>query len=211
MLLFSNPVKRARLTDSQQLKGVANASPAASQMSSAVAFPEPRPMADCTQLYTTWMWGQLLMLKPCVGSPGNWGDFCPLHQTSDVFMQRWVACWDGQSGPMTFGLGDTKISFKPPPTSKSGLSLCFAQTVKGGHFSALISARAFYVSWKIYSFFYECISSVVPELSYYWGGTMHTLASWKMRKTKWLKGVPVWHSYLRQGACLKAGALLLCV
>lgn len=58
------------------------------------------------------------MLKPCVGSPGDRGAFCPLHQTSVVFMQRCVACWDRQSGPMAFGPGDTKISFKPPPTSR---------------------------------------------------------------------------------------------
>lgn len=111
-------------------------------------------MVKFLKLYKTCVcvWGKPLMLNPCVGSPGNRGAFCPLHQTSVVFMQRWDACWDRQSGPMAFGLGDTKISFKPPPTSRSGLSLCFAQTVKGWHFSALISARALYVPWQIYSF-----------------------------------------------------------
>lgn len=95
------------------------------------------------------------MLKSCVGSPGDGGAFCPLHQTSVVFMQKWVACWDGQSGPMGFGLGDTKISFKSPPTSRVDCLYVLRKTVKGWHFSALISARTLYVPWKIYSFLWR--------------------------------------------------------
>lgn len=118
------------------------------------------------------------MFKSCVGSPGNGGVFCPLHQTSVVFMYKWVACWDGQSGPMGFGLGDTKISFKPPPTPRVDRLYVLRKTVNADIFLHWLAPAPF-MSPKRFITPYERTSSVVNELSYFCGGTMDTMASWR--------------------------------
>lgn len=152
-------------------------------------------MAKSLKLCKSGVWGELLMLKPCVGSPGDRGALCPLHQTSVVFMQRWVACWDQQSGPMAFGLGDTKISFQPPPTSRVALLYVLRKTVKGWHFSALISARALYASWKIYS-------SFMNAAALWWQGSVISVdvqcSHWQLVDEK--HQITLYHSdaYLRQ-------------
>lgn len=171
MALSSNPVKRAtpdKVTSVQPSKRFcrlvfeSETCPALS----------PFPQVVQTTVQNWWVWGEALVLKPCVGCPGDGGAFCPLHQTSVVFMQRWDACWDRQSGPMAFGLSDTKISFRPPPTSRSGLSLCFALHCKRLTFFCINLCPRLLCHPGRFMPSHECSRSVASELSYFRGGTM---------------------------------------
>lgn len=138
MLPSSNPFTRAipdQIKDAPLLKDSANWTPPAGKTSSPSASFNPLQSAQNQSVCS------------CVGSPGDRGAFCPHHQTSVVFMQRWVACWDRQSGPIAFWTGRHKDLLLNLLLHQE-----WTQTVKGWHFSALISARALYVSWKIYAF-----------------------------------------------------------
>lgn len=82
----------------------------------------------------------------------RWGGFLPTP-SDKCCIHAEVRCMLGQAiWANGFWAGWHKDLFKTSTHIQSGLALCFAQIVKGWHFSALISARALYVSSKIYSF-----------------------------------------------------------